>query len=270
MFLFNFLLRHLDCIHVIMAGYNWTNDYLNLYSTMSHDKESMDQEDHSADLLEIRSMDYTETQPVPSTVSSKATGHLAEPNNAMMSNLDALTSLQGISTLLQRVNFADALPTSLPLPPSPWLSRSPTQHMDHQFFTVPPPSLPQPSIPRPRESYASVVQRPNPRDLWRSTLVQPTADFSVFNPCSKLPEVPQQIQQNIFDPDNAEIDDVYCVLCKRNGEQREWYTSHVLKDSRGKVVCPILRKYTCPTCGATGDNAHTIRHCPKSSHKQSK
>lgn len=38
--------------------------------------------------------------------------------------------------------------------------------------------------------------------------------------------------------------------------------SHVLKDDYGKVVCPILRAYTCPYCQASGDFAHTINYCP--------
>jgi hypothetical protein len=53
-----------------------------------------------------------------------------------------------------------------------------------------------------------------------------------------------------------------CKLCKRNGETREYYATHVLKDNHGKVICPVLRKYVCPKCSATGDNAHTLRHCP--------
>lgn len=54
-----------------------------------------------------------------------------------------------------------------------------------------------------------------------------------------------------------------CVFCKNNEEQPSVYRSHVLKDNAGRVTCPVLRKYTCPKCGAVGDNAHTIRYCPQ-------
>ncbi|XP_069686133.1 uncharacterized protein [Periplaneta americana] len=54
-----------------------------------------------------------------------------------------------------------------------------------------------------------------------------------------------------------------CVFCKNNGEQASFYQRHVLKDSEGRVVCPILRAYICPICGANGDVAHTIKYCPK-------
>ena len=55
----------------------------------------------------------------------------------------------------------------------------------------------------------------------------------------------------------------FCVFCKNNGERTDIYMSHVLKDSEGRVMCPVLRKYTCPLCGVSGDNAHTIRYCPR-------
>ena len=56
-----------------------------------------------------------------------------------------------------------------------------------------------------------------------------------------------------------------CVFCRNNGETESFYTSHYLKDSDGKVTCPVLRAYTCPLCGANGDAAHTIKYCPENS-----
>lgn len=53
-----------------------------------------------------------------------------------------------------------------------------------------------------------------------------------------------------------------CGFCKQNGESAEIYESHRLKAHNGRVLCPVLRKYMCPICGATGDTAHTLRYCP--------
>uniref|UniRef100_A0A3P9LKF6 Nanos1b protein n=1 Tax=Oryzias latipes TaxID=8090 RepID=A0A3P9LKF6_ORYLA len=55
-----------------------------------------------------------------------------------------------------------------------------------------------------------------------------------------------------------------CVFCRNNGAPEEIFGSHVLKTPDGRVVCPILRAYTCPLCSANGDNAHTIKYCPLS------
>ncbi|XP_039983386.1 nanos homolog 1 [Xiphias gladius] len=55
----------------------------------------------------------------------------------------------------------------------------------------------------------------------------------------------------------------YCRFCKQNGESPRVYRSHKLKSDDGKVICPILRNYTCPICEASGDYAHTRRYCPQ-------
>lgn len=60
-----------------------------------------------------------------------------------------------------------------------------------------------------------------------------------------------------------------CVFCRNNGAPEEVYGSHVLKTPDGRVVCPILRAYTCPLCSANGDNAHTIKYCPLSKEQPS-
>ncbi|XP_015276369.1 PREDICTED: nanos homolog 2-like [Gekko japonicus] len=60
-----------------------------------------------------------------------------------------------------------------------------------------------------------------------------------------------------------------CQFCKHNGESKNVYSSHPLKREDGRVVCPILRNYVCPLCGATADKAHTLKYCPLNQGKQS-
>ena len=55
-----------------------------------------------------------------------------------------------------------------------------------------------------------------------------------------------------------------CVFCKNNGECESVYSCHSIKDDKGRVTCPILYCYKCPKCGASGENAHTLKYCPLS------
>ncbi|XP_028994061.1 nanos homolog 1-like [Betta splendens] len=61
-----------------------------------------------------------------------------------------------------------------------------------------------------------------------------------------------------------------CVFCRNNGAPEEVYGTHILKTADGRVLCPILRAYTCPLCSANGDNAHTIKYCPLSREQPSR
>lgn len=55
----------------------------------------------------------------------------------------------------------------------------------------------------------------------------------------------------------------YCVFCRNNNEPEYVYKSHQTRDIQNRISCSRLRAYVCPICGQSGDNAHTIKYCPK-------
>ncbi|NXK15451.1 NANO3 protein, partial [Herpetotheres cachinnans] len=98
-------------------------------------------------------------------------------------------------------------------------------------------------------------------DMWRDYLglaavlaallrERPDADREASAP----PDAPESVPASPGKP--------LCAFCKHNGEAKHIYSAHSLRDARGRVLCPILRSYVCPQCGATQDRAHTKRFCP--------
>ncbi|KAK3914446.1 Nanos-like protein 2 [Frankliniella fusca] len=121
-----------------------------------------------------------------------------------------------------------------------------------------------PTLPRP-------IQGP---DEWRGGRLRSQSSVASSPPTSSLSvssSPPSSIVESGFSRRNSECRETkpYCSFCKKNGERPSIYNSHQLKsfNSNGECIveCFVLRSVRCPICGATGDYAHTISHCPKSS-----
>ncbi|XP_054859851.1 nanos homolog 3 [Eublepharis macularius] len=100
--------------------------------------------------------------------------------------------------------------------------------------------------------------------VWRDylQLAQVVSELGKQQPGQEAPSPQEQEPQGEPALAQSASEEQICSFCKHNGESRGIYASHGLKDRQGRVQCPILRQYTCPQCGASGDTAHTKRFCP--------
>ena len=110
------------------------------------------------------------------------------------------------------------------------------------------------NLPKP----IAVSQSQHQHHVGHSLLSQPSSGSLVSSSSSASARLPPSVQ--LARKLTAKS---MCVFCKNNGEMESVYSSHVLKNEEGAIVCPILRAYTCPICGVSGDNAHTIKYCPQ-------
>ncbi|CAL1264621.1 unnamed protein product [Larinioides sclopetarius] len=97
----------------------------------------------------------------------------------------------------------------------------------------------------------------------KQKLVQPSGYKQQSQPSSRqisspVPHPCHKPYKNSKDTSRNQI----CRFCLQNGERREFYSNHQLKDHDGKVTCPILQRYVCDICKATGAYAHTRAYCP--------
>lgn len=89
------------------------------------------------------------------------------------------------------------------------------------------------------------------------------SDFLTSKVVGKLPKNVKSTQSLLAHEKQRGNQRQVCVFCRNNGESKEFYSGHTLKDAEGNTSCPILRAYTCPLCKACGDTSHTIKYCPK-------
>ncbi|VDP12158.1 unnamed protein product [Onchocerca flexuosa] len=90
------------------------------------------------------------------------------------------------------------------------------------------------------------------------------------------------LQTNIITTDKKkQMEKCYCVFCFNNSrfayekcsitinpEMSGPWRTHLCKDSKGAVICPVLAAHICRHCGATGKFAHTEKYCNSEKKRQ--
>ncbi|KAM5145615.1 nanos homolog 2 [Mantella aurantiaca] len=138
-----------------------------------------------------------------------------------------------------------------------FLANSPSQSMGYPYSKMNLKSLP-----------TSFYNQAN--SLLHSTNDHATAFEAIKTQPNSLPnhgksnshQTKTSIRQNSSPPHEETPNGGMCCFCKHNGESRHIYMGHNLKDDEGRVICPVLRMYSCSLCGATGDSSHTKKYCP--------
>jgi len=102
------------------------------------------------------------------------------------------------------------------------------------------------------------------RNQFQPTVPMQSADFLPHPSQQVAPPIRGQFDPRPMVPRNFGIKPGReCKFCRNNGESRDQYSSHVLRNpNTGQLICPVLRSHVCEICQATGDKAHTRNYCP--------
>lgn len=111
-------------------------------------------------------------------------------------------------------------------------------------------------------SYAEIIKHSKPK---KNSIIKINVEELKKGELNKSNRIPPSKKISIKLPDGPFLPNYqHCAFCKNNGEDETVYRTHFVKDEWGNVKCPLLSRYTCPHCKATGSKAHTISRCPSS------
>jgi hypothetical protein len=138
-------------------------------------------------------------------------------------------------------------------------------NVDVDFDSIYPPSFLIPSIPLDNTAAGNKIQgRKRGHQAQSQVMLQNQLSIiNTNNPNHKFgTSNNKKAEKKSNNSKKKKLDD-HCVFCKNNGADEILYRSHTVKDLKGRVLCPKLRAYQCPICGADGDQSHTVKYCPK-------